>query len=276
MFERIVVCFDGSDLSREAFAVAVMLAEQTGVEVHGLHMIEPVPPPALIGDAVVGFDPGPAMVGMDRSREEEEEQRAWAKREFADLAAFCEKQGVTFSSEIHRGRLLDWLTHNLGESDLIAIGRKGRFARAGVGSTTKDLVNHAPCPVLIVSGALHPVNRVISVYDGSEQCQRAIAVGGKFAEAAGWPFTVLAAPGEGQPLDQTLEAAQRAAGDAQVIHYGEAHESEEKQIDALARHAEYAIVFFGAYPDSWLHQLIFGGPTAEILRAVKSPVVLVH
>jgi nucleotide-binding universal stress UspA family protein len=222
MFERIVVCFDGSDLAREAFAFAVMLAEQSGVDVHGLHMIEPVPPPALIGDAVVGFDPGPAMVGAEMSQEEEDEQRQWAKREFADLASFCEKRGVTFTSEIQRGRLIDWLLHNLGESDLIAVGRKGRFSRAGVGSTTKDLVHHAQCPVMIVSGALHPVNRVISVYDGSAPCERAIALGSKFAEATGWPFTVLAAAGEGQPLEDVLDQAQKVAGDAQVVHYGHA------------------------------------------------------
>ena len=56
--ERIVVAYDGSELSRAAFAYGVMLAEATGVRVHGVYVVEPEQMVVTEVVPATGIDPG--------------------------------------------------------------------------------------------------------------------------------------------------------------------------------------------------------------------------
>lgn len=278
MLDRIIVAFDGSDLSREAFAYSKMLAEASGAQILALHVLEPTPPPVM-GESLAPYDPGPAMgeywAEADAQREEE---TAWAQRELAEMQSLCEKWNVRCEKQIVNGRLIPTLVDIAQANDLIAIGMKGRFARGGLGSTTKSLVYKSPCPVMVVSGSLRPVNRALGVFDGTSVSKRAVAFAKDLSEQANWPLTLLAVGGEYLPLDDALDRAQRLAPEAQVLTYGPEGKSEADQIEQAASHAGYGLLIMGAYPDSWLHQLLFGfgGTTAHVLSHVGAPVVLVH
>ncbi len=275
---RIIVAYDGSELAREAFAFSAMLAEAIGASIVGLHVLEPVAPP-IVAESMAGIDAAPAMAEYDDlARRDEDAERARFEREFAELAGVCAQRSIPFESRTEVGLLIPLLVDLAGAEDVIAIGMKGRFARAGLGSSAKSLIKKAPCPVLVASGPLRPVNRVLAVYDGSAVSKRALAEGKRLAEKAGWPLTVLAASSGDATLDEALDRAHELSDGAPVVSYGAEGKSEAEQITQAAEHAGYAIIVMGAYPDSWLHQLFFGfgGTTAEVLARVGAPVLMVH
>jgi len=278
MTQRIIVAYDGSDLSRQAFADAVTLAEAVGARVVGLHVLEPVPPP-IVAESMAGIDAAPALAEFDEAaRRDEQAERQRFEREFDELRETCAKRGVPFEPTIEVGLLIPALVGLAGGEDVIAIGMKGRFARAGLGSSAKALIKKAPCPVLIASGPARPIDRVLAVFDGSAVSKRALAVGRRLAQRSGWPLTVLAASSPGVTLDEARDQAQRLAEGAPVVSSGAEGRSEAEQIEEAVRHAGAAILVMGAYPDSWLHQLFFGfgGTTAHVLSRVGAPMLMVH
>lgn len=278
MTKRIIVAFDGSELAREAFAYSVMLARELEASIIGLHVLEPVPPP-IIAESVAGVDAAPALAEFDEAaRKDKDAERERFEKEFEELAATCAEQDVPFASEIEVGLLIPTLVDLAAGDDMIAIGMKGRFARAGLGSSARSLIKKAPCPVLIASGPLRPVNRVLAVFDGSSVSKRAVAMAKDVAASTSWPLTVLAVETDDLTLSEALERATELAPDAQVVSYGAVGKSEAEQIEHAAEHAGYAIIVMGAYPDSWLHQLFFGfgGATAHVLSHVGAPMIMVH
>jgi nucleotide-binding universal stress UspA family protein len=268
--ERIVVAYDGSVLSREAFAYATMLAEASGARVHGLTVLEREPPPR-----VVVSDSGDELHEDVSTAPTPDAQRDLARSALDELERHCAGRGIEFSSSVRYGGLLESLFGEAGQEDLIAVGMAGRFSDAGFGSTTRSLSLESPCPVLIAGGPLRPVNRLLAVYDGAEQSRHAVEWSRDTAAQCGWPLSVLAVAGA-VPQDRALDEAEQLAPDAQILHPDGDAGTEADQIRGMASRASYALLVIGAYADSKAHQLLFGGTTGRVLKQVDAPVVLVR
>ncbi|MCB9838809.1 MAG: universal stress protein [Phycisphaeraceae bacterium] len=273
MIGRIIVGYDGSELAREAFNYALTLAQATGAGVEVIHAIEPIPP-AVIIDPAMGFDAGPAMVSMHEASAEE---RRWATDALAELQREGEAQGVAITTRIEFGRLVPLLCDTAGAGDLVAVGHKGRFHSGGIGSTTRSLVEHAPCPVLIVSAPTRPIIRVVTIFNGAAPAKKAIAFADAVAKEAGWPHAVLAVEGPSLSKEESAERAAELAPDASVSPMCE---KELHDHGVLSEHAVatdgFALVVMGAYAKSRLQDLLFGGATSKYLKDVAAPVALVH
>jgi nucleotide-binding universal stress UspA family protein len=150
------------------------------------------------------------------------------------------------------------------------------MASAGMGSMARSLIKQAPCPVLMASGDLRPIMRILAAFYGSETSRKAVRFARDLAKAADLPFNVLSVGGVTWSADETLLAAQEVAGDAQVLAVGPGDEPEAEQILRVAQHAGLAMIVMGAFPDSWMHQLLFGGTTGQMLRNLNAPVIVVH
>ncbi len=275
MLKRIVVAFDGSELSREAFAYSELMAEAGDIDLEIVHLLEPIAPP-VVGEPLAGVDVNPVLVA-DTAQAERDlvEERAWAEQELRSIKQFCESRGRSCATTIEEGRLSHWLTRNTEPRDLIALGAKGRFKRSGFGSSTRALVKSAPCPVMVVACGLKPVNRILAIYDGTEVSERAGVMARELAGQCGWPLSILAVTSKKLSIDDSLERAQMLSAEAQVISFGAVGASEAEQIEEAADHARHALVVIGAYPDSVFHQLFFGGTTGHVISHVDAPVILV-
>ncbi|MFG0258057.1 MAG: universal stress protein [Phycisphaerales bacterium JB043] len=274
MNDRIIVSYDGSDLAREAFAYAVMFAMSSGHRILALHSIEPGPPPGMLVDPLLGFDPGPT-INADEHRIRAEKERI--TREFAELEAECRQRSIPFAHSLTRGTLIEQLTDEAFPTDLIAVGRKGRFASAGFGSTTTALIHRSPCPVMVVSGPIRPLIRILAVYDNSPQSKRALAWAREHARTTGWPLTVLACQGNDHSLDHAMDSAERYCPDALIISMSREEQNDEgKLIEHAVEKAGYSLIVLGAYPESWWHRILFGGTTEHVIANVAAPIVLVH
>jgi nucleotide-binding universal stress UspA family protein len=274
VLQRIIVAFDGSEDAREAFAYALMFAMATKATVVGFYALEPAVAPVAMADPTLGVDLGPALM-YDNERIQAERQQA--ERALSSLEDECSARGVRFTPVIAHGRLLDALGEEAGADDLIMLGRKGRFARAGVGSTTRALVAHAPCPVVVVSGSMRPITRVLAIYDSASESKKALSFAADLAKQANWPLAVLAAAGHGHSLDEALDRAAELAPGATILSLGVEEQGDEaKLVEHAASRAGYSLIVLGAYTHSWIYNLLFGSVTAKVLEKVGGPVALVH
>jgi nucleotide-binding universal stress UspA family protein len=137
-FERILVAIDGSDASNRAFDKALELAALVGGRLTALAIEGPLPAYA-------------ATIG------EVEEVKREKDRFFTVLAAGvrerAERSGVEIELDVKAGHPAELISTYAaaGGYDLVVLGHRGHFLRDHLlGSTADRVVEHAPCPVMVV------------------------------------------------------------------------------------------------------------------------------
>jgi len=276
MPSRIIVAFDGSNLAREAFVHALSIARAAKLPVLALHVIEPCPIVPPVGDPLLAFDPTPSVIASPEERAEEEaERRATGERLLKSLLPQAERSGVQVETRIVEGDLISTLCEISGPSDLIALGKKGRFRAAGLGSATRSLVKKSPAPVMVVSVPFMPLRRVLGVFENTDAGRRAVALAREISDATRWPLSVLAVAGHGADVVKATELARAAADGAPVVPLLHAAD-EPAAIEQAAHESRDALVIVGAYAQSWLHEALFGSAAPRMLKELGVPVVLAH
>lgn len=277
MVKRFLVGYDGSELSREAFAYSLMFARAMGAEVRAIHAIEPDVQTVLAGDPSVMMDPMmPPIMLMAPDEAALRKQAADAESMLDELEDSCVSSGVAYSERVHHGGLIETLVGEVREGDVIAVGLKGRFRRTGVGSSTRSLVSRSPCPVLVVSGPLVPINRVLTPYDGTAPSTRALLFARELAAQASWPLSVLALSRGEMTQQEACDWSKQLAPSAQVIAQNMALGNEAELIERVVGADPYALLVMGAYADSWFKDLFAGSTTSHVLSHLKAPIFLVQ
>ncbi len=146
--QRILVPTDFSEPGRSALKYAVEFADQFGAAVDLLHVVEPIPPGALLS-----YQP---MEDLRSSLvKHAEEQMEALHSQWEDCCFPVEKivlEGHPFVEIVRCARDR--------KTDLIIMGTHGRgpIAHMMLGSTTEQVIRKAPCPVLTVR---HPEHEFI-------------------------------------------------------------------------------------------------------------------
>ena len=147
MPDAIVVGVDGSPESLAALRWAAAEARLRGARLVAVHAWLFVPPPEV---GALGMIPVPAV---DLPGAVEAESDA-AEAEFEAALANAFPEGVP--AEVERKLVEDdageALVRESKQADLVVVGSRGRSGIAAVllGSVSKHVVDHAPCPVVVV------------------------------------------------------------------------------------------------------------------------------
>lgn len=143
--KKILVPTDFSEQGKTALMYAVAFADQFGAAVDLLHVMEPVPPGALLSYVSLND----LKKGM---KEEAEKNMDELNTEWADYAFPVKKmviEGHPFVEIIKHAKE--------SNADMIVMGTHGRGAIAHMllGSVAEKVVRKAPCPVLTVRHPEH-------------------------------------------------------------------------------------------------------------------------
>ena len=133
-YAHIACCMDQSTASEEALAHAVDLAEAAGALVSMVHV---VPFPLLVDE----------MDGTSVARRED--LNADARRWIEERAARVPGARPVFLEGAAGPAICAW-TAEAGVDLLVVGAHHGRVESLLLGSVSSHLVNHAPCPVLVV------------------------------------------------------------------------------------------------------------------------------
>ncbi len=137
MYRKILVGYDGSAAGRKAFEAALELAAKDGAELYVLSVVRP----PEVGDDVETE----AVI---------ENSRQYHRRMLAELKAQVAAKGVKTHFEVAVGHPAEQIIYDADRHgvDLVVVGGRGRskFARLLLGSVSKQVVQYAGRPVLVV------------------------------------------------------------------------------------------------------------------------------
>lgn len=192
MFKRIVVAYDGSDPSRSAAQVAFRIADRAKAHVLLVRVIERTDGLPAHPEAFADLQ----RQLRERDKEARDELQALERSAPAGLAVESKLvQGKTV------GALLDLLAEE--DADLALAGTHGVGGlKPYLGSVSHQLVEHAPCPVLLLRGEPPPERDldVLAALDGSEPSLRALAAARTLAVALGASLRLVHAVDPRPPL----------------------------------------------------------------------------
>ena len=139
--KSILVPIDFSAESKKALAYAVPFARQFGARLTLLHVSEPAAAPDFAKSFPLMMDSGRIIAACRRQLQRVLKEQAIDPRLIEKTLV---RQGRSFHEIVEAAREL--------KADLIIISTHGYtgFKRALLGSTTERVVQHAPCPVLVV------------------------------------------------------------------------------------------------------------------------------
>jgi nucleotide-binding universal stress UspA family protein len=252
---RILLAYDGSAGAETACRLVAQLRLPRGTELAVVGVVDPRTTAWSVVD-----------VPMNRRDKEAEGRKVEGVKqldaELSNIARGLRAPDRTCETRILRGRAATVLVDEAErwKADLIVVGNRGHGVLEGLllGSTSAEVVDHAPCPVLV---ARHPsVHRLVIGMDGSEGAERAVAT------LLAWPL-LRAAPASVVGVVESLSAWDFAAGAAAPQAVEMAMEAQDERARKLATQVDGAVAALrraGSLADSEIRK---GDATDQLIRA---------
>jgi nucleotide-binding universal stress UspA family protein len=178
---RVVLAIDGSASSDAARKLVGSLEWPEGTCIRVVGVVEP------ITLAAAGLSPYPV-----RDIDESEISTALATT-LAAAVTSLEADGRGVEARLLRGRPASLIVEQAAEfrAELIVVGNRGlgRLGSMLLGSVSAEVVDHAPCPVLVARSS--QAGRILLAVDGSASSRRAVDHLGGTGYLAGHPVEVI-------------------------------------------------------------------------------------
>ena len=281
MTKPIVVGVDGSGQSLRAVVWAAHDATLRGCALRLVHSL-----PRWEGDFPV-FPPGRFEEAERHGRAAVEEASSLVREAFPDLQV---------TTHLPMGTPTQVLLAEAEGAHSVVLGARGEYVgNLLMGSTTLQLVGHAPCPVVVVTHPAAGHHRVVVGTDGSPDSTRAVAHAFDEASLRGAHVRVVSALGLPQgwprhllrplPPDDEEVAGRRQQVEDQVAPLREQHPDVPVEIDVHrldpvkvltdASHRADLLVM-GSRGRGGFHGLAVGSVTHQLLHLVGCPMVVIH
>jgi nucleotide-binding universal stress UspA family protein len=183
---RIVLALDGSVQSNHALDLVGGLPWPAGTEVRVVAVLERSP------DLVSLPWPGSAVVDTSRL---EETARSEIEEMLRGAGSRLAVPGRVVEWELVRGSPAAAIVAEARDfgADLVVLGSRGhgRLASMLLGSVSSQVVDHAPCPVLVVRGAAGPISRILLAEDGSAHAAAAAEIVASWTVFRDYPVDVV-------------------------------------------------------------------------------------
>ena len=144
MFEKILVCLDGSELAEEILPYAKEIARRFNST---LVLLEVTTPPSAVVEPTTGYYSAPSPAEIERKEEE-------ALTYLEDIAQGMEKEGLNVEYLALPGSAGKTIVEYTEEGDigLIALGMHGRggLKRLAIGSVADHVLKQSGRPVIVI------------------------------------------------------------------------------------------------------------------------------
>jgi nucleotide-binding universal stress UspA family protein len=296
---RILLAVDGSVCSDRAVALVGSLHLPPGSVVRVVSVQE------LFRDALAMSWAAMGDAGIDTETEDEADARQ-RREAVARAEAALLPMGATIEGFLLHGRPASSIVDEAAEmeADLVVVGSRGHgtIATMVLGSTASEVVDHAPCPVLVARG--ETLGPVVFADDGSHSARTAEAVFTTWPVFKAEHVTVLTVAEVAVPVsagftpgmyDQALESYTRSADEARqetereatgeahrLVDAGFAAEAVTLEGDPAAEIVRYAAergvgtIVMGTRGHTGLARLILGSVARNVLMHASCSVLVVR
>jgi nucleotide-binding universal stress UspA family protein len=273
--KNLLVAFDGNAPSESALALAIRIAQKHDAHLTGL-LTQPLPLyPTPVGAWIT-------QDAMDMLVESQKEHAAAVRRQFEER---CAAEGMTqrtsfFAVEgVPDARFAEFAR----TYDLVVIGQPQGDLWEPLREPHPDAVAMmSGRPVLVAPRILRddaPADGAVLAWDGGRAAARAL--GDAMATVLnGGPMTVLHV-GEDEsearePGRDVLEHLSRHGIHADLLVLPRAGRPVAEVLMEIAEVSGSGLLVMGAYEHSRIGETLFGGPTRDVLRQSKIPVLVAH
>ncbi|HUK82380.1 MAG TPA: universal stress protein [Verrucomicrobiae bacterium] len=280
MFQRILLCTDGSPAANGATDYAIWFARQLRARIDVLYVtdIRLLEGPLLADiSGALGAQPYAALLPQLKQlqRDKAEAILAAAKRRCEDARVSCETAHET-------GTLVQAMLQYEKRADLVVLGEHGEHAQwsAGMlGSSVERMVRASIKPSLVTPEKFRPIEHLLIAYDGSVESHKALHVGIDLAvalKAAVTIVTVCPRENETEASNALNEARQQALDHKLKTGAELVCGHPETEILTQCEKAGADLIVMGAYGHTRIRELIIGSTTSHVLRKATVPVLLVR
>ena len=250
LFRDILVAIRGDEAGWRALDQALVVAEEEGGRLLGLHV--------LAGESAADLAQGEDLAARFRAR--------------------CEERGVTGRLVTELGEVALAIVDRARWTDLIVLALDhppGETTRQRLGSGLRKLIRTSPRPLLVVPEQPTDFVRPLLAFDGSPKAWEALYIGAYMASAWNRPLATLS-------VDEPDVDASRAQEEARA--YLEEQEVEcsfflrkgspsEELID-LAEAERSDLLLLGGYGHSPVVEMLLGSSVDDVLRSAQLPVLI--
>jgi nucleotide-binding universal stress UspA family protein len=217
---RVIVAFDGSAAATDAVSLVNSIAWPNDSVLRVITVIEPTLSMA-----------GPLYRGAALAPEVDEAITAYTHDTLRSVVERLRAPGRAVEGEVLRGRVASAIIDDARDfrADLVVVGSRGHgtIATLLLGSVSSEVVDHAPCPVLVARTT--DLTRVVFATDGSPSAQGAELILTDWPVFEGLPIRVVSVADIVRPWTtgiaptlyaQVLDSFAKELRDAKIEHEG--------------------------------------------------------
>jgi nucleotide-binding universal stress UspA family protein len=293
---RVLLAYDGSAGAAEAAALTEAIPWPSGSVLRVVSVIEPI----------LSSMSGPWDGGSALSPELDAAITASANESLREVVKGLGSSGRSVDGDVMRGRAASAILDDARDfcADLVIVGSRGHGAIASLllGSVSGEVVDHAPCPVLVARG--RSLSQAVFATDDSPSAQAAEAILARWPIFADLPLRVLSVAEVVHPwtagiaptmYGQVLDAYaaelrtskrqhQRIASDAaaRLRESGRRVDSEMREGDvaleiiAVAEKQGADLIVLGSRGRTGLTRLLLGSVARNVLSGSTASILVVH
>ena len=297
MFQKIIVCSDGSDDALFATRAGAAIAKRFGSAMQLLDVFNPL----YLDTAGLGV----WSLMTDQSSISETAQLQHQAIQ-AQAAPVFEAAAIPFTAIQELGHPIGTITEHAerAQSDLIVIGSRGlnELKSFVMGSVSSGVLHHAHCPVLVTHGEGMPpgtgwFQNILLASDGSQGAHSAALAARELAQKFGSALTVLNVSEKPQMLSEVADAygelypvevtarvraallenvvsAARQEGTACTLRQEEGHAAE--QILCVADTIDADLIVLGSRGLGGFQSLLLGSVSTRVAHHATCPVLIMR
>ena len=280
MFQKLLVCTDGSPYGDVACRYGFHLAEALKARLTGLHVLDirMIEGP-LLADVSGAIGATGYYAGWPQFRQLMEAKGEAVRRNFQ---AFAQNAGCEASLTVETGHPVHTILEQEPSTDLLILGQRGeneQFGREMIGAVADRVTRHATKPCLVTPGQYAPIQMIMAACDGSPISEKVALMAATLANALNASLTVLTVTEKmtgnvAGAIARTAEQLCISAGCPPKVMVVDGHAGG-AILDGIVRN-KIDLIVMGAHSHMRIRQWFVGCTTQHVLANSGIPALLVR
>lgn len=278
MEKKILVCLDGSKLSRAVCDYGIFLSKELDLPLVLLHVVEHTHTPSkldLSGNLALGARDDLLEEFVIEEMDESKKLIVKGRAVLKEFEVYAKEHGVQKCETLHRHGALEEILEELASSLQTAIiGLRGEDHNA-IGSNVEELIRNLNIPILLVNGDFEPIQSVLIAYDGSNFAEKALKAISKNPLLPHLKRFIANVNTDVVSSAKLLLEAKKFFDEENLEVHTKSLQGD--SIEALldfAQENDIDIIAMGAYSHNRLRSKIFGSFTTKMFLKATKPLLL--